>query len=174
MFYEGRLETMAIQRQYRGSFGRLLYICLMIHLSGPATSQDAQGSEEKAVIQAAEDFVDAFNNLDWDRFDASWAEDATIFFPTEGQPRRIEGRSAILETFHSLFENVPEIEAEPPYLSIRPLDLKVQMLGDNAVVTFHLDGSEALNRRSLVFARRDGIWLIVHLHASRYIGTPED
>lgn len=139
----------------------------MLHFSGPAVSQERDSTESAAVNQAAADFVDAFNNLDWDRFEASWARDATVFFPTEGQPRRVEGRSAIVATFSSLFEDVPENTAGPPYLSIEPMDMQVQMLGDSAVVTFHLGKSGPLNRRTLVFVKREGRWLIAHLHASR-------
>ena len=123
--------------------------------------------EEETVRQAATDFVDAFNDLDWDRFEASFAEDATVFFPTPEQPHRVQGRDAIIGAFKSIFESVPEREPGPPYLSIQPVDVHVRMLDESAIVTFHLAGTDQPNRRTLIFARRQGRWLIVHLHASR-------
>lgn len=139
----------------------------MLHIYSPAVSQVHDNAKITEVEQAAVNFVNVFNNLDWPRFEASWAQDATVFFPIKGLPKRVEGRSAIVATFLSIFENVPKERPGPPYLSIRPMDLHVQMLGDSAVVTFHLGESEPLNRRSLVFVKREGKWLIAHLHASR-------
>jgi hypothetical protein len=42
-------------------------------------------NEQGRLLLAAADFVDAFKNLDWDRFEASWAQDATVFFPMDWQ-----------------------------------------------------------------------------------------
>jgi len=41
------------------------------------------------------------------------------------------------------------------------------MLGDAAAVaTFHLGREKTLGRRTLVFQRQQGAWLIAHIHAS--------
>jgi ketosteroid isomerase-like protein len=152
----------------------LLCACLFLCLSLPAHSQQQNLSDEAAVKLAAENFVDAFNNLDWDRFEASWAQDATVFFPMDGQPKRVEGRGAIIAIFRSLFESLPERAEGPPYLSIQPLNTNVQMLGDSAVVSFHLGESGPWNRRTIVFARHEDRWLIAHLHASRLAAPPEE
>ena len=55
----------------------------------------------------------------------------------------------------------------PPSLNIDPKDTKIRLLGNAAVVTFHL-GERA--RRTVVFEQRDRGWVIVHLHAS---STPQ-
>ncbi len=125
----------------------------------------AQGVDQD-VRDAATSFVDAFNDLDWERFSASWAEDATAFFPSGIEANRVEGRAAIVARFQSVFADVPTEASDPPYLSIEPRDLEVTMLNGAAVVTFHLGGPPAQNRRTLVFVNRDGRWLIAHLHAS--------
>jgi hypothetical protein len=47
-------------------------------------------------------------------------------------------------------------------------DLRVQWLGDAAVVSFHLAGGTPPSRRTLVFRYQPaaGVWQLVHLHAS--------
>jgi ketosteroid isomerase-like protein len=50
-------------------------------------------------------------------------------------------------------------------MGITPRDLRVQMAGDAAIVTFHL-GAESPARRSLVFHHTPGGWKLVHWHAS--------
>ncbi len=51
-------------------------------------------------------------------------------------------------------------------------DLRVQWLGDAAVVSFHLAGGSPPSRRTLVFryARDQARWQLVHMHAS--VGPP--
>ena len=146
---------------------RVLLACLALGFSLTVGASENRMTETEAVRAAASDFVEAFNNLDWEQFEASWAEDATVFFPSGDNPQRVEGRDAIMATFLSFFETLPERREGPPYLSIKPQDLKVQMLGDSAIVTFHLGSSLRDNRRTFVFTRRDSRWLIAHLHASR-------
>ena len=122
--------------------------------------------ENQDVRDAAASFVDAFNNLDWERFEASWAEDATAFFPPRIEANRVEEKPAIVAQFRAVFEDLPTEAPGPPYLSIEPRDLEVVMLNGAAVVTFHLGDPAAQDRRTLVFVNRDGQWLIAHLHAS--------
>jgi ketosteroid isomerase-like protein len=121
---------------------------------------------EAEVRQAAASFVEAFNNLDWIEFAASFDAQATIFHPGAESMRRLEGRDALVASFQAIFADVPNERPGPPYLNIRPRDLMVQMLGDAAVVTFHLETGPTLNRRTVVFVRRGDRWLIAHLHAS--------
>jgi hypothetical protein len=40
------------------------------------------------------------------------------------------------------------------------------MFGDVAVMTFHLEGQTAVGRRTIVWRKRRGKWLIAHLQAS--------
>jgi len=70
--------------------------------------------------------------------------------------------------FQNFFQQIRSVKEEPPYLNIEPEDLRIEMVDNAAVVTFHLNGDEALGRRTLVFGRDDteGTWKIVHLHAS--------
>ena len=58
-------------------------------------------------------------------------------------------------------------KSSAPYLDIQPRDLTIQMFGDVAIATFHLDDRPGfLNRRTLVLHKTNSGWKIVHLHAS--------
>ena len=62
--------------------------------------------------------------------------------------------------------DLPTRTSEPPYHSLIPQDLLVQVFGDAAVTTFHIERDGILRRRTIVFVNRDENWRIVHLHAS--------
>jgi ketosteroid isomerase-like protein len=120
------------------------------------------------VEQALGVFLHAFENLAWEPFRASFADDACVFFPA-GRKDRACGREAVEATFREVFaaERRGSSRVEPPYLDLRPEDLVVQVLGgEAAIATFHLRNDERLARRTIAFERRAGRWLIVHLHAS--------
>ncbi len=64
----------------------------------------------------------------------------------------------------------------PPYIDIQPKDLRIQVFGNTAIATFHLDdrdGAGLLNRRTIVLNKTEAGWKIVHLHASEVaiVGT---
>ena len=121
----------------------------------------APHSEAEAAVQA---FVSAFNALDRARFDALFAEDVTLFFPSSPFPlKRVEGKKATLEWFGRLFDSMSRRGASP---GIKPQDLNVQTYGDVAIATFHLIGGQSVGRRTVVLRRHHGQWAIVHLHAS--------
>ena len=129
----------------------------------------AERGSRDGFAAVLEEFLDAFRNLDLDRFLSCWAHDATVIHPAALTPRRQDGWDAVCEGWQVAFEYLGTLRSAPPYVDLTPLDLKVQRLGDRvAVVTFHLDLGEelGLGRRTLVFAHRGGRWKIVHLHAS--------
>jgi hypothetical protein len=65
-----------------------------------------------------------------------------------------------------VFENARKQKTTPPYIDIQPKDLKIQMLGSVAVVSFLLNDPDLLGRRTIVFKKDNSKWKIVHLHAS--------
>ena len=115
----------------------------------------------------------AFENGDIDTMEASFAADSTSFprsvmaSDLDGdidadQYRRVTGIDPQMR------EVVARLKAEgsgPPYMTLEPADLMIQVFGDVAVVTFHLEGAR-LGRRTIVMAKQDDAWKIVHLHAS--------
>ncbi len=124
------------------------------------------------VRAAAAEFVSAFNQLDQPRFDALWAEDATVFFPQPPFPiRRIDGRAEVLTWFKRFMDSQRSAGRSP---RVDPKELQVQMAGrDSAIVSFHL-GSDtaAVARRTLVYRRDAARWQIVHLHGSALTTEP--
>lgn len=129
-------------------------------------TQSARSERTEEVRAAAAEFVSAFNQLDQARFDALWAEDATVFFPQPPFPvRRVEGRAEVLGWFKRFMDAQRSAGRSP---GVQPRDLQVQMAGpDAAIVSFHLgSGAAAAARRTLVYRRDAGRWLIVHLHGS--------
>ncbi len=146
-----------------------LAVLVFCMLSGiPASAQPRVSGDDartQEVLRAAESFVEVFNNLDWERFRASFADDATVFFPAD-LPGRVSGRVAIETRFKPMFGEDRKRGGSPPYLDIEPKDMTIQMAGDVAIVTFHLPRKGYVGRRSLVWQKRGDRWLIVHLHAS--------
>jgi ketosteroid isomerase-like protein len=131
-------------------------------------SSSASASQPEAAVHA---FVSAFNALDRARFDALFAQDVTLFFPSSPFPvRRIEGKTATLEWFGRFFDTARKRGTNP---RIQPQDLKVQDYGDVAIATFHLGAGERVGRRTVVLRRDRGQWVIAHLHASAETERPE-
>jgi hypothetical protein len=73
------------------------------------------------------------------------------------------------DVFRAVFEGARKQKSSSPYLSIQPKEMKIQMLGEVGIVTFHLEDPGLFGRRTVVFHKRGGRWLIVHLHASGII-----
>jgi hypothetical protein len=104
-------------------------------------------------------------------FHDAFADDATIFLPEWNEGKRKAGRIEIEKTWLELF---PEFKdpTNTLRLEINPKDVKLQLYGNTAIITFHLgNGEKDLGRRTLVMVRKKNAWKIVHLHAS-YI-TPD-
>jgi len=139
--------------------------------TGPET-QAVTSQRTEEVRAAAAEFVSAFNLLDQTRFDALWAEDATVFFPQPPFPiRRVEGRAEVLAWFKRFLDAQRSAGSSP---GVAPVGLQVQMAGlDAAIVSFHL-GSDAAAaaRRTLVYRRDADRWLIVHFHGSALRSEP--
>ena len=111
-------------------------------------------------------FIQAFDNLDWDRFRSFFADDATVFYP-RGIARRAHGRAEIEANFRQVFAEIRGTRTQPPYMDLQPHDLHIQRFGEIAIATFHLDDRPGMvNRRTLVLHRVGDDSKIVHLHAS--------
>jgi ketosteroid isomerase-like protein len=133
-----------------------------------AARQNASAADPvtQEVQAAAAAFVEAFNNLDWEKFRLGFTDDATVFFPFPQFPRRASGRAEVEAVFKRFFDEGRKSKAAPPYLNIEPKDMQIQVLGDAAILTFHLGDDNTVGRRTLVYQKQKGRWLIAHLHAS--------
>jgi ketosteroid isomerase-like protein len=128
--------------------------------AGPAANAETE------VRKTLSDFIQAFDNLEWDRFCAAFSDDATVFYPREF-PNRANGRQEYERTFQKVFDRIRAGRTQGPYMDIQPRDLRLQIAGDLAIVTFHLDDRPGfLNRRTVVLQKQPSGWKIIHLHAS--------
>jgi ketosteroid isomerase-like protein len=132
--------------------------------NGPTSHAPESSIDE--VRRTLTRFLTAFENLDWEPFRNCFADDATVYFPSQ-RANRATGRAEIEATFRQVFERIRATKSSPPYLNLEPVDLDIQVFGDTAVATFHLyDVPNTIGRRTVVLEKRADEWKIVHLHAS--------
>lgn len=123
-------------------------------------------SAESEVRDTLAKFVKAFDNLDWESFRLAFDDNATVFYP-RAIPARATGRPEFERSFKVVFEQIRNGRTAPPYMDIQPKGMKIQMFGNLAIATFHLDDRPGfLNRRTIVLNKTPVGWKIVHLHAS--------
>ena len=136
------------------------------------TASQATVSEDLAGIRsAAERFLRALDDLDWEPFRASWASTPTAFFPFGDTPERLTGQVAVEGRWRRFFEEGRARTPGPPYLNLKPLDIRTERYGDVGLVTFTLEltvgGRQLpLQRRTLLFVREHDAWKLAHMHAS--------
>jgi ketosteroid isomerase-like protein len=144
----------------------LALAALFLLILPAAFARQKPASSEAEVQDALKEFVQAFDNLDWERFRLAFDDTATVFYP-RAFPERANGRTEFEKTFKVVFEQIRKGRSVGPYMDIQPRDLRIQLFGDVAIATFHLaDRPGFLNRRTLVLHKADTGWKIVHLHAS--------
>src|SRR5437016_1357310 len=149
-----------------------LCVLLAISLLGALSPQAFAKDDPHAEVQAALNiFVQAFDNLDWEKFRACFADNATVFHPRQFS-RRVEG-TGVDDTFKQVFVRIKGDKSSPPYMDLQPKDLRIQFAGnDVAIATFHLDDRPGLiNRRTVVLQKIKGNWKIIHIHASEVAET---
>ena len=142
-----------------------IFLFLLL-LSSTTFGQKPPASSETQARESLAQFVHAFENLDWDGFRSAFDDDATVFYP-RAFPERVRGRAEFEKTFKIVFEQIRKGKTGAPYMHIEPRSLALQIFGDTAIATFHLDDRAGfLNRRTLVLHKTSDGWKIVHLHAS--------
>jgi uncharacterized protein (TIGR02246 family) len=119
-------------------------------------------SPEESVRAAMAEFMDGLNGLDTERMAAGFASDITAFVPVT-KSERVDGKAAVVEVFR---QYAAETKKRVSQTHIVPEDLRVDVRGDMAVITFNVHNPSAVSRRTFVFRREDGRWLITHFHAS--------
>jgi uncharacterized protein (TIGR02246 family) len=111
-----------------------------------------------------EGFMEALNALDVERMAQFFADDITAFVPS-AQPERAEGKAAVVAIFRRYVETT---RATTTRTHLVPEDLRIDVQGETAVVSFHVRSAEAVARRTFIFREEDGRWLICHFHASSF------
>jgi ketosteroid isomerase-like protein len=135
--------------------------------SGPVAAGDSKDLAEPRA--AFEHFIAVFNALDWKSFQATFADDASVFNPDIPEVislHRLDGRSEFERTFRAVFDS----KLGP---HIVPENVRVQRFGDTAIVTFEFERTTgSFGRRTVVLNHRRRGWLIVHIHASNVTRAP--
>ena len=133
---------------------------VLLILTACASARDDR-QQVRATVEAV---VSGLEHLDADATVAPFADDATVFFPDSvGVPQRVEGKASIRDVFARFFERVRT--SGTTSMTLHAEDLRMDVAGDSAIVTFHLKGA-ILSRRTFVLRRIGGVWRVVHLHAS--------
>lgn len=141
-----------------------IFICLCLQSYG---QDNANRQDSIAVVETINQFVHAFSNLEWEKFTNFFADDATAFFPPSAKfPIRANNKQEIENVFKNVFAHAKENKSTPPYIIIEPKDIKIQMAGSVAIVSFTLNDPGMLARRTIVWKKENERWLIIHLHAS--------
>jgi len=136
------------------------------------TASQSKAAEDVGGIRAAADrLLRALDDLDWEPFRASWASDPTVFFPFGDTPDRVTGQPAVEARWRRFFEEARARRPGPPYLNLKPRDIRTERYGDVGLVTFTLELSVGgrqlpLQRRTLLFIRERDVWKLAHMHAS--------
>jgi len=146
----------------------LVVVCLFCE------SIAAYDDSKEEVEQAFKHFITAFNNLDWDAFRKTLADDVSVFNPDIAEApsvNRLDGRQQVEAGFKSVFAATRGKASGPPYLHIVPKNVHIQTYDDSAIVTFEFErDGNSFGRRTLVFHRESAGWKIVHIHASNVAG----
>jgi uncharacterized protein (TIGR02246 family) len=147
--------------------------CLAVVALWLAVVQPAAGAppgpppaDAAAVQRVLDRFIEALNTADVKALAELFPPEATVFFPLAAMPLRLENKEQITAVFTAFFDGVRARETGPRYMKLAPEDTRVQLLGDVAVVSFHLKGEQMISRRTLVLHKVAGTWWILHLHAS--------
>jgi hypothetical protein len=65
--------------------------------------------------------------------------------------RILNGRAEFEKNSKTVFEQIRSGKTAAPYLDIQPKEMKIQLFGDVAIATFHLDDRAGfVNRRTIV------------------------
>jgi len=174
---KSHLNSRIIQR-----FQILIIISALFTISIIQTSCNSTGQnvdEEKEVMAALDKFLRAFENGNFETMEASMTNDAYIFpraimsnditKPIENANyRRINGLDPQMK---QVINSLRESGKQPPFMKLEPKDLKITMLKEAAIVTFHLENGKSLSRRTIVLAKNDDRWQIVHIHPSNVVSS---
>jgi ketosteroid isomerase-like protein len=144
---------------------------LSLLLSSPASGNESD------PVSTTEAFVEALSRADLPALIDLFADDATMFSPSPRSAERIEGKESIQRLFEPILSRLRQSGDGPVYMNLVPRELKAQVMGNTAIVTFHLGQVPkeptgqpySFSRRTVVLQRTADRWLIVHLHASSVI-----
>ena len=154
-----------------------LFSISIFQTSCNSTGQDIDDTKE--VMAALDNFLRAFENGNFEAMEASMTFDAYIFpraimsndmtKPIENTNyKRIQGLDPQMK---QVINSIRESGKQPPFMKLEPKDLKITILKEAAIVTFHLENGKSLSRRTIVLSKSDDTWKIVHIHPSNVVSS---
>jgi len=98
---------------------------------------------------------------------AYFSDDATAFFPPSARfAYRANNKAEVLDMLWKVFDNAQKRDPAVPHIDIQPAEIKIQLTGMVAVTSFLLQDPGVLGRRTIIWQKIKGKWLIIHMHAS--------
>ena len=143
-----------------------------------ATAARAAADRRAEAETALRTFLKAFENDDLAAMEASFAPDATAFDPVVAYAAKsspdldlaaLHRQPGMPPVMRDLVQSSLKTGSGPPYRHLDPKGLLVQVEGDVAICTFHLENPGSRARRTIVLVRRGGAWRILHIHASNAV-----
>ena len=123
------------------------------------------------VNKAFKKFINAFEQLDFERFTECFVQndDVTIIFPGPSMRLINRGWPSVRQAWQEVFQHESAISVDGK-LKLDISNLGIQIFGYTAIVTFLVNSSppEIVHRRTIILIRENNDWLIVHLHGSNY------
>lgn len=158
----------------RRSLASSAFLFIVLSMNGSVRAQvpsSASSTDSAAVAAVVHQFLQAFSNLDWEAFRATWAAHPSAFFPMDSMPELANGRPEVEAGFEYVFTRARlALARRPPNLPppmIKPRDLRITVYGDAALVTFMLGAPNGrIGRRTLLLVKEGKEWKIAHLHGS--------
>lgn len=155
---------------------RVMIVLAMTCVTSLGATAHAQAASATAACDAPRDLCDffdrylkAFNTRDFDAFSATFADDITFFVDRPFPPERVDGRTAVEAIFRpgfAPFRSGASTAAPPLPPPLVPVNLRMQVIGDVAVISFVVHNPMEVARRTLVAHKGPDGWRIVHIHGS--------
>jgi hypothetical protein len=159
-------------RQHHPMRHRLLALVGCSLIACVPAAVNACGTNPHATF---DNFISAFNALDWDNFRSCLADSASLFnpdIPGAISLHRLDGRSEVERSFRAVFD-AAESDPPPRGPNIHPENVSFQIFSNAALVTFEFRRSDgSFGRRSLVLVKERKYWKITHIHASNVRTQP--
>ena len=149
-------------------------------VAASTTAPGAKAADDKAGAELAlRAFLKAFENNDLAAMGASFDPGATGFDPVVAGRKdpapldlaALHRQSGMPPAMRALVQSTLQTGSGPPYRSLDPKDLLVQVEGTVAICTFHLESPGSLARRTIVLVHRSRTWKILHIHGSNAVNT---
>lgn len=147
------------------TFGLFILMALGVQAQYDAFHKKA---DSIAVLKQLNGFVEAFRDLDMERFESYFADEVTVFFPPSAMvPNRVDGKAKVMDIFRVFFQKAKKLKLHAPYLTISPKKMQLVIFQNIVIATFELDDTDSIGRRTIVLQKTNGKFLIIHLHASK-------